>query len=199
MFKKRPLSQNIEWTEDYVCANDLCSNFIVDNVIISYPTTTTTTTAFPFTSLITLSDTISQTALANGYYYRTEIDFMFNPLIPPGYEVTLDLNSTIELSGLTGGENITDSHSVVITIVKNGVNNSTTYLVDGTTIVNNIVKLVNGDSLTVILENTATSTSIVTLSRITMIPTVTGVTPNSGDFTIVPPQIISSKKSDGTS
>ena len=194
IFLKRPLSKNIEWTEDNVKIVNLCTNFIVSGITITYPVTTTTTTATPFSSTIMLYQTnfIQNSINSNkGIYRLVEYNLRFNPDIPPSYAVTFNLNFEIILSGLTNptyGE-----HTAKITIRKNSTQignvilyqNDGTYYLTGTT-----VTVINSESLFIVLENTATANGINPISSKTILtPMVSNVAPSMGEFTIIPPYV----------
>jgi hypothetical protein len=193
-FLKRPLSKEIEWTEDNVKIADLCKNLIVSGVTIIYPITTTTTTATPFSSLITLSQTsLTQNPIDGGLgkYRKTIYSVLFNPEIPPGYGVTINPSFDIILSGLTNPSY--GSHTATITLYVNSdqVGNTYTYSVDGTYSLTGLsVTLINGETLFITLENTATANGINTISSNTMFtPNIIDVEPNMGEFTFIPPYV----------
>jgi len=201
IFKKRPLSQDVNWSDDYICTDDLCVNFVIGDIIIDYPTTTTTTTAFPYSSVIVLNETISQqnlTILGNtGRYRKSEINIIFNPTITPYYDVEflLDYIVTQEITGATTNH----VETAIITLIKNGVtvnqvNYNSVGIFSGVTLTTN---LTNGDTFKIILENTSLAGTGISLvsSSTRIIPSIGSVSPNGGNFTIVPPEITNIIKS----
>lgn len=200
VFLKRPLSQEVEWTNDFVCVKNLCKNFIVSGITISYPTNTTTTTAFPFSAILTFieSETAQQaisTNIQTGYYGQSTYDLVVSPAILPGYNVDISLNfiSKLYITGGTGNES--DSF---ITIKKNSVviysmNNSETTANILNIVNNTIISMTNGDSIQITIENKALkligSPSGIVSSLTQLTPTVSDVTPN-GEISIIVPPII---------
>ncbi len=199
-FLKRPLFQNVQWSDDFVCVNDLCSNFIVTGVTITYPTTTTTTTAFPYQAVMTINEVDSeQTPLVEtnrtGTYASETHRIAFNPPILPGYVISSNFIFTSKLSGGTDNDSIARA---VITIKKNG---STIFTVTNekniisSDIVNSYsVSIRTGDIIDVVLENTAMvveGSGDYCISKILFAPVITNVTPNGRIPSIVPPSILS--------
>jgi hypothetical protein len=187
-FLKRPKSVDVDWTDDNVRIDDLCINLIIDNIIISYPVTTTTTTQAPYNSLITLYQSSWQQIPINSGtgIARYEVrDILFEPLIPPGYEVTLRLKFDMFLTGGTGS----NSHRATAEITLNDGQFGPTinYDIPGTyTGITQIVSLVNSDSLYITFENQATAVTSDVLSKTVFTVEVVNVTPSMGDFSFVP-------------
>jgi len=199
-FYKRPLSQDIMWSDDFVCIGDLCANFVVNNIVISYPITTTTTTLFPFNGVLTITEyTTTQTPILkgnqSGWDGSTNYSFVVSPTILPGYTINIRLQFINSLF-ITGGTN--NQSNSTITIMKNGIKeysklNSINHT-NNTNIVNNaVIAMKNGDVVNVIIENTAlklsTSPTGIVSSSTEMIPSVTSVTP-IGTIPIIVPAII---------
>lgn len=200
VFLKRPLSQNVEWNDDFVCLDDLCGNFVVSDVTIEYPITTTTTTALPYGGVVTFNETITQQTIStptnSGRYRKSEIDVLFSPEILPFYVVELNLNYLITQA--VTGATVNDSQIGVITVLRNGENiYEDTYTEIGQATGDTTISITNSDIVIIVLENTALIGSGGTLvsSETDVVPSIESVTPNGGDFTLVPPEINNSIKS----
>lgn len=199
VFLKRPLSKSGEWTDDYVCVDNPCFGFVVSDIIIEYPTTTTTTTAYPYGSVVTLDTTLTQQTIStpsnSGKYRKSDVLFTFTPEIIPNYEVTLKLDYTI-MQSVTGATS-QDLSEAVINIDVNGNVGFITYNNIGTLNGSELISLVIGDVLKVTLENTALIGTGGTLisSETILTPTVVSVTPSGGSFTFTPSSVTNLIKS----
>jgi len=198
-FLKLPLTQEVAWSDDIVCIGDLCKDFLVNGVTVIYPTTTTTTTAFPFVSIMTFVETeLVQTSISNttqtGWYGYGNYEIQMSPQILPGYIVSLHLvfSSNLYITGGTANDHLSTS---IITVKKNGaiiytVNNEKTDI-NSTSVINSTdITIGNSDIIQIVLENTAlkkigSPTGIVT-SETTMQPSVTSVTPNGSIPSTIP-------------
>ena len=203
-FLKRPLGQEAEWNDDFVCVGDLCENFKVTNVLITYPLTTTTTTAFPYTSVMSLSELTSVSNSINagpqvGRYGNTVQEVSFSPSILPGYQVNANFSflSKLYITGSSANQTID-----TITITKNGSQvyyQTNQSVISGNTDITNPdanVSIGNGDVILITLETTVFRSLAVSVppnrayASITMTPSVTSVTPNGSITTIIPSVIV---------
>ena len=200
-FLKRPLSQEADWTDDFVCVGDLCAGFLVNNVTVTYPSTTTTTTAYPYSAIMLINEGTSMahqevsTPQALGLYGYTNYTLAFSPTILPGYSVAVRLNFNNNLI-VTGGT-YSESKSIV-TIKKNGVTLFATTKVittiNSTPILDSKeVSIGNGDIIQITIENQALKadddpTGMVS-SQTSMTPTILSVTPNGSVPSISPPSV----------
>jgi hypothetical protein len=200
LFLKRPLTKIVSWTSDHVCVDELCKNLIISGITITYPTTTTTTTLSPYTAVIVFNSTITQQYIStpnnSGYYRKYDIDLQFNPEITPTYVVNMNLNSNVFLSGAT---NINDSSTVVLSLYKNNIiTNTTIFNQSGTTDNDQVISIENGDLIKIIIENTALTTGVNLIdTEITLTPTILSVSPNGGEFTLIPESITNTINSSG--
>ena len=195
-FLKRPLSIEANWTDDYVCVGDLCSDFRIGDVSIIYPFIPTTTTQYPFTATLTVIENNSTVQpILNGYYGITSYGLIVSPAILPGYNVTVDLNFISKLY-ITGGTN--NESDSVITIKKNGSQiynvSHQIYNVNSNNITNNTSLVIgNGDNIEIILENTAIKSPsspigiVSSATQMTVSVPINGVQPNGSIPVIVPP------------
>jgi hypothetical protein len=198
-FLKRPLFQEAEWNDDSVCVGDLCSNFLVNNVLISYPITTTTTTAYPFNAILSFVEINSFSQYINngtseGRYGNITYNIETSPSIIPNYTAIIDLTflSKLTISGGSGNQVLS-----IITVNKNGNQEySVTNTNTGNTTNNFTVSISNGDIVQVILENQALEiigySGIVKSETDVTIQTPIVVTPNGMIPSIIlpPPHII---------
>ena len=124
VFKKLPLQQTATWSEDFVCIDDLCDDeFVVNNVDISYPDVTTTTTVAPYEPVLYIDQSAYDiTPINDGTYsgntHNKELEFRFDPNIIPGYAVESKFNFTIEIETNDNGGDV--FALAQITIRKNG-------------------------------------------------------------------------------
>jgi hypothetical protein len=198
-FLKKPLVQKANWNSDFICVGNLCSNFVVNNVVISYPTDTNTTTAYPYTALMTITEvTTAQQTVDNGsqtgWYGVSNYTIAMSPTVLPGYSVNVKFNFISKLYINLGTDNESDS---IITIKRNGIQiyyianqqvsvNTSTDVLDTSTI-----SIGSGDIIQIILENLTLKdggVSIVTSETI-MTPTIISVLPNGSIPSIAPPSI----------
>ena len=193
-YLKRPLQQDASWTDDVICIGDLCDDFTVENVNVTYPTVTTTTTAAPYEAILFVEDTSSfYDPINNGHEAQTEYLLEFSPPIPPDYTVETKLDFTINLnnSGVT-----TYSLTSADVVVK--VNGTQIYQIseqnsgsgnqeftDSTTIPISV-----GDAIEIIAYNLAQTDSTTNVkSETIMSPDVLDVTPN-GEIGAIQPSIV---------
>ncbi len=194
VFLKRPFSQNVVWSDDYVCVNNLCENFIVEDVTITYSDTPIIPPNTPYSGVVMFTETIFlesiNTSINSGKYQKREIVVAFNPEIFPNYSVGLKLDYIISQS--VTGATINDFYLGKITLNKNGILlTPKTYTAIGVVTDSDVITLTNGDTLTIILENTALIGSGGTMvkSETKMTPSISTVVPVGGEFTIVPSYI----------
>lgn len=200
VFLKRPLSQDVNWSSDYVCTSDLCEGFVVNNITIDFPYTTTTTTALPYGGIILFNETVSQqnisTTYNSGRYRKIELDVLFSPAILPSYSVDLRFNYVVnnEVTGATINDSIISS----VKLIKNGVvETEDIYNTIGQFTGSSVVTITSGDILIIIVENTALIGLGGTLAsaETILVPVVDNVTPNGGEFTLVPSEITNTIRS----
>lgn len=104
-YLKRPLQQDAEWTDDVVYLPEICDDFEVDDVNIIYPTTTTTTTAFPLETVLYITETFTQAnSISDGNEITTRYELDFSPAILIGYSIEIDLDFTIILENTASGD-----------------------------------------------------------------------------------------------
>lgn len=169
-YLKRPNFQTGEWTDDFVPIDDLCEKFVIDDLNITYPTTTTTTTQTPLNTVLYYNNTFTQISPIQGGPYGQEstekyrIDF--SPQIIPGYEINLRFNFLaqyiIEIGSSLG--NVTAD----VEVKKNNVivfnhSDSTTNQATGiTTLFNTTYDIIIKDSdiIVITLYNLATNSTL---------------------------------------
>lgn len=193
-FLKRQLTQDTDWSDDIVCVSDLCLTLKVANVEISYPTTTTTTTQYPYLSVMVINETLTDQGSGGDdtietAYRTTTYTIQLSPAIMPGYSVLAKLDFESNLNATYSADYATS----VITVKKNNVLAFTiTNTINGgfDTIPNSTnISIGNGDVIDVILENIvevpALSGDYVNTST-TMTPSVRSVQPNGTISMIMP-------------
>jgi len=194
-FMKRPLSQDINWSDDYVCTNELCSNFIVDSVEVYYPITTTTTTIAPYIGLLFFNETIESTNTPTFKYTVSRSTLELSPSMVSIYEATINLGISISYSGDT----LATQSQVSVSVLKNGVvintlnytNNEIGLIQESDTIEFNANSM---DIYELVVENTmsvinSTIPIYNSYSIVNIIPTINEITPN-GEITGIEPDEI---------
>jgi len=184
LFVKKLLEQNCEWSDDYICVDCLCSDFSIGNITVTYPITTTTTTAYPYNGIITLN---SELTLATNYSANA-VAMEFSPVIIPSYSVTVNLNITMILT-VTGTD--PDEASGIVSIYKNSVLiNKVIYTNSEVSVVTEIedVEFVidDGDEISFVVENSKTTNAT---SETSVLVSVIEVNPNGSINDIVPSTI----------
>lgn len=94
LFLKRPVSNTIEWTDDSIRIDDLCNEFVVENIEIIYPTTTTTTTLAPLNTVLLINNVDGYPQITTNTFNKTSTGRFildFNPAILPDYSINMDL------------------------------------------------------------------------------------------------------------
>lgn len=192
-YLKKGLSKIGNWSEDYICVGDLCKNFVVKDVIVTYPTTTTTTTLKPVS--VTLEFILNDDPDIDIGKYEAIYNINATGLIP-NYSVHVNLNFTTELrifSGTSGSMSLAN-----ISVVKNGI-----IVFERNHIINEIsinsnyqdefdVTIEVGDNIQMIIRNEIIQESGFiegTVTSKTILETSGNVLPNGG-IIIMPPQII---------
>jgi len=202
-YRKRPLLQTAKWTDDVICLPNICDNFIVKDINITYPTTTTTTTVAPFNSIMYVEERSSTyNAIVNGHESQIIYELVFSPEITPNYVVNVDLNFNFSLNNYYSGGT---TNSLTLAEVAATLNNNApfyTKLVENDTSNNQSpsgktsVSIGVGDVVKIILYNKAQESSgIDILSKTVMIPNVTNVIPNGEIGVIIPSTITSTANS----
>ncbi|MFW6219448.1 MAG: hypothetical protein ACOC33_01140 [bacterium] len=191
VYLRRPLSQSGEWLDDNIEVDDLCDNFIVNNIRVEYPTTTTTTTNVPYNGVL-LFDLISseQPSSDNGIEKQS---VSFDPPLPPEYSVNVTFNIEYELISDSSDNNVYFN-----TIIKN--NNVEVFSEDinsnidtsgSPTIIQTYEPTFNidiDDSYEITMEAVATYIGGIppVVGKIIITPTINSVIPNGNVPTTIP-------------
>jgi hypothetical protein len=193
-YLKRPLSQDVQWTDDYVQIPDFCKDFDVNDIVVEYPTTTTTTTPFYYDGalLFTQTSLVSNPSEAS-IVKKNKIELI--PELVSGYVANVDFN--VDFIIVASGSSIYSYYNVIIK--NNGVVVEQRQLTETTENSGNLVFLNSetisiqigvGDNIEITLENIATAGSSSGVRSITRLsPTVTSVTPNGEIGAIMPTYI----------
>jgi hypothetical protein len=194
VFRKLPLQQTAEWEDENVPIGDLCEDFVVDNIELSYPGITTTTTAAPYTPVLYLDQNeLEIIPITDGNVVNQEIGLRFSPGILPGYSVVVGFDFTIEIdTSVSGGSAVFALAEITIK-----VNGSTVYSTDEIEFADSggvqtftrttSLTIQTGDNVEVILFNQATAAgSSSSRSYTRFLPTVTNITPEGSVILISP-------------
>jgi len=200
VFIKRDLISEWRWDDNYVCVDDLCKNFIISGVTITYPFTTTTTTASPYNFVLFINElsSIQRNPSGIGWFVEGEYEIKFNPTIPFNYSINLRFNLNSDLNIDHNG--VSSSSNVIIknngSVVREIRNNKS--ILTQPSIYSDVIKLNMGalDNYTIKFENfvlnpppslpTGNSYSKTTLSDVV----INSVSPNGEVLSISPSEII---------
>jgi hypothetical protein len=199
-YLKFPLTKVGAWSEnpdDKICVSNLCENFVVNNVTVTYPITTTTTTMRPLTVVLTTKEIDSEAG--DGL---SEITYGISQEgLIPSYTALIyfDFSTLLYIASGSSGTTSTSKASIIIT--NNGISVyardyskyeiSDDYLADDYIYETALIKMEVGDVIHIILRNevvqepgypagTVTSTTVGDIRA--------GITPN-GNAILVPAQI----------
>lgn len=196
VFLKRPLQQGAAWSEDFICIDDPCDNLVVNNIDISYPEVTTTTTLAPYEAIMRISEISSQDDnIVDTAYSQILYELVFEEAIPPDYSVDVELNFAYFFENNNPANTYASSFGEVV-IRRNGVsiyeNTENNNALDFKAFSSKATITINsGDVISIRLYNSASAGYVgATANSVTeMTPAVLGVDPN-GSISFITPSVV---------